>query len=99
MRPWPGALCAITDRRRELFWRLGSLPAVQAQEQNPEEWTQARTPDGHPDMQGMWARRGVATPNSLLWMGWRKDSVPFGTPSRSRAIAPRAADPSPTLNK
>jgi len=38
----------------------GSLPALQAQEQTPKKWTQARTPDGHPDMQGMWARRGVA---------------------------------------
>ena len=37
----------------------GSLPALQAQEQTPKKWTQARTPDGHPDMQGMWARRGV----------------------------------------
>jgi len=38
----------------------GSLPALQAQEQTPKKWTQARTPDGHPNMQGMWARRGVA---------------------------------------
>lgn len=38
----------------------GSLPALQAQEQTPKKWTQARTPDGHPDIQGMWARRGVA---------------------------------------
>jgi len=38
----------------------GSLPALQAQEQTPKKWTQARTPDGHPDMQGMWVRRGVA---------------------------------------
>ena len=38
----------------------GSLPALQAQEQTPKKWTQARTPDGHPNMQGMWARRGLA---------------------------------------
>src|SRR5207245_1778185 len=38
----------------------GSLPALQAQDQTPAKWTPARTPDGHPDMQGMWARRGAA---------------------------------------
>jgi len=38
----------------------GSLPALQAQEQTPKKWTQARTPDGHPNMQGIWARRGLA---------------------------------------
>src|SRR5436309_4172268 len=38
----------------------GSLQALQAQEQTPAKWTPARTPDGHPDMQGMWARRGAA---------------------------------------
>ncbi len=39
---------------------LGSLPALLAQNQTPAKWTPARTPDGHPDMQGMWARRGAA---------------------------------------
>ena len=38
----------------------GSLPALQAQDRTPAKWTPARTPDGHPDMQGMWARRGAA---------------------------------------
>src|SRR5205809_1375879 len=37
----------------------GGLQALQAQEQTPAKWTPARTPDGHPDMQGMWARRGA----------------------------------------
>ena len=39
---------------------LPSLHAQRAQDQTPAKWTPARTPDGHPDMQGMWARRGVA---------------------------------------
>src|ERR1051326_8123594 len=43
----------------------GALPAgVEAQENGPaktnSKWTPARTPDGHPDMQGMWVRRGAA---------------------------------------
>src|SRR5215469_1121453 len=37
-----------------------SLLALQAQDKTPAKWTPARTPDGHPDMQGMWARRGLA---------------------------------------
>ena len=43
----------------------GSLPALQAQEQTPKKWTQARTPDGHPNMQGMWARRGVTMAEAI----------------------------------
>src|SRR5215468_3027556 len=43
----------------------GAMPAwLQAQENGPakttSKWTPARTPDGHPDMQGMWVRRGAA---------------------------------------
>jgi hypothetical protein len=36
-----------------------SVPALLAQEASPGKWTPGRTPDGHPDMQGMYARRGV----------------------------------------
>src|SRR5215471_7498959 len=32
---------------------------LEAQEKTQAKWTAPRTPDGHPDMQGMWARRGV----------------------------------------
>src|SRR5213594_3157749 len=40
---------------------IGSLPSAHAQrDQTPAKWTPARTPDGHPDMQGLWARRGAA---------------------------------------
>jgi hypothetical protein len=34
-----------------------SVPALFAQDTTPAKWTPARTPDGHPDMQGMYARR------------------------------------------
>src|SRR3989442_9362842 len=39
---------------------LPSLHAQRAQDQTPAKWTPARTPDGHPDMQVLWARRGPA---------------------------------------
>lgn len=43
------------------FLAIGNRPPLlEAQEKSPEKWTPARTPDGHPDMQGMYARRGVA---------------------------------------
>ena len=38
----------------------GSLPSLHAQDKAGAKWTAPRTPDGHPDMQGMWARRGAA---------------------------------------
>src|SRR5438552_15219900 len=37
-----------------------SLAPVHAQDRAGAKWTAPRTPDGHPDMQGMWARRGAA---------------------------------------
>src|SRR5205809_448049 len=67
-----GANASATARSNQVMTRIllhiavasilatGTLPALQAQEQAPAKWTPARTPDGHPDMQGMWARRGVA---------------------------------------
>jgi hypothetical protein len=36
-----------------------TLPRLEAQEKAGTKWAPARTADGHPDMQGMWVRRGA----------------------------------------